>query len=193
MPASSPGARHPRPAAAISGVLCWSFGWRGSAPCLSSAFMNGTSAVMAARRNGVAPARPRTPRPEAPRLSCAFTSAPCSTSFSTSSRLLRLPEPIGAGSPLSSSPRPGLRTQVSVWSAVNPRRWSFGSAPPPARRPPARSGRSRPPGSTGLVPRAGALPADRLGCIASLTSAPAFSRMRTTSDAALAHGEEQAA
>ena len=32
-----------------------------------------------------------------------------------------------------------------------------------------------------MVPRAGALPDDFLGCMASLTSAPAFSRTRTTS------------
>ena len=76
--------------------------------------MSGTSAVMAASRNGVAPTRLRTPRPDAPRFSRAFTFAPCSTSFSTSWRLLRFPEPVGAGSPLSSSPRFGLRTQVSV-------------------------------------------------------------------------------
>ena len=75
---------------------------------------------MAASRKGVAPERPRTPRPAAPRLSRVFTSAPCSTSLSTKSRLLSFPEPIGAGSPLSSSPRLGLRTQVSVCSAGEP-------------------------------------------------------------------------
>ena len=75
------------------------------------------------RPGGTASHRPgsRTPRPEAPRLSRAFTSAPCSTSFSTNWRLVRFPDPMGGGSPLSSSPLLGLRTQVSVCSAVKPR------------------------------------------------------------------------
>ena len=61
---SSPGARDPTPAAAIRGVQCSAFGSRGSAPSLSERFMSGTSAVMAARRNGVAPARSRTRAPD---------------------------------------------------------------------------------------------------------------------------------
>ena len=67
-----------------------------------------------------------------------FRFAPLATSFFTSSRLVRLPEPMGAGSPLSSSPRFGLRTHVRVWRAVKPERWSQNAAhleagPLPAR------------------------------------------------------------
>ena len=131
------------------------------------------------RRAGMVP-RP-TPRPDAPRTSRALTSAPCSTSFSANWRLVRVPDPLGAGSPLSSSPRFGLRTQVSVWSAVKPDRWSFGSAPASSNS----TASAKWPFSTarikGLVPRAGARPDVFFGCMASLTSAPASSRTRTTS------------
>ena len=74
---------------------------------------------------------------------------------------------------------------------MNPQRWSFGSAPASSKT----AASSKWPFSTasinGVVPRAGALPVDRLGCMAWLTSAPAFSRIRTTVDAALAYREEQ--
>ena len=45
----------------------------------------------------------------------ALTSAPAATSFLTSSRLLMLPDPSGAGS---LSPTPGLRTGTIAWSTV---------------------------------------------------------------------------
>ena len=77
--------------------------------------MSGTSAVTAASRKGVAPTLLRMPRPDVPFLSRSFTLAPWDTSFRTKSRLLRLPDPLGAGSPSGSSPRFGLRTQVIVW------------------------------------------------------------------------------
>ena len=67
VPASSSVARHPTPAAAIRGVQWSALDCFGSAPSLTSVFRNGTSALIAASRNGVAPVRFRTPRPDAPR------------------------------------------------------------------------------------------------------------------------------
>ena len=84
--------------------------------------ISGASALVQASMNGDMPVRFNIPLPDLPLLSRTFTSAPCAASCFTNCRLLRLPEPIGEGSPSSSSPRAGLRTQTTVCSAVKPER-----------------------------------------------------------------------
>ena len=117
MPASSPGERVPSPAAAISGVLLSAFGSSGSAPSAASVLINSASAVRAASRNGVAPSSFRRVLFRFARLRHPARSRPrhAPTSFFTSSRLLILPDPSGAGS---LSPMPGLRTAVIACRTV---------------------------------------------------------------------------
>src|SRR5256886_3157197 len=130
-PASSSGSVVPRPAAAISGVDPVKFGSSGSAPSSASSCISATSERSAANRNGVAPSASR--REDVfgtfgvPLGRRRLTSAPRFTISRTNSRLVKRPDPIGAGS--LPSLESGLRTQVSVWSGVNPERRSFGSAP----------------------------------------------------------------
>ncbi len=100
-----------------SGVQCSAFGIEGSAPSERRVRMSGTSAVLAASRNGVAPTLPRTPRPDAPCLSRRFTSAPCSTRILTNSKLPRVPDPWGEGLHHRRPHGSACETQVSVWSA----------------------------------------------------------------------------
>src|SRR6185369_18055922 len=119
-PASSPGERVPSPAAAIRGVLLSAFGIRGSAPRAASARINSASAVLAAKKKGVAPFVLRLVSPTLTFLVMrALMFAPLSTSFLTSSRLVIFPEPCGEGS---LSPPPDLRTQEIACNAVQPGR-----------------------------------------------------------------------
>ena len=170
----------PRPAAAISGVRC-----RRSAARVGAELGQSSASVgIGGPRGQQERRRAMVLRLVRPTLTFfvmrALTSAPCSTSFLTNSRLVRLPEPSGAGS---SSPPPGLADPGHVCSAVKPERWSFGSAPRPAGRRQLEvavlDGQDQ-----GGGPARGALRrrrAVRAGCMASLTSAPAFSRTATTS------------
>ena len=102
----------------------------------------------------------------------ALRFAPCATSFLTSSRLVMLPDPSGAGS---LSPPPGLRTdgnrvqrRVARTARHSDRRRHRAATPP------ARSAHSRPPDAAALVPAA-----RRAAAVAAPASArPAWSRSR---------------
>src|SRR5262244_2530211 len=131
-PASSNGSVVPRPAAAIRGVVLLKFGTRGSAPNSTSTRISGTSERSAAKRNAVAPSDSILEDVlgclGAPLERRKLTFAPRFTISRTNSRLVRRPAPAGgAGSLLSLES--GFRTQLIVWSAVNPDRTSLGSAP----------------------------------------------------------------
>ena len=131
VPASSPGERVPSPAAAISGVELSSFVSSGSAPSAASVRISSASAVLAARKKGVAP---RVFRLVSPRFTFfvmrVFKFAPRAASFLTSSMLVIVPDPCGAGL---LSPPPGLRTLVITCRAVKPATAAFGSAPASSR------------------------------------------------------------
>ena len=106
-----------------------SVGVCGSAPSSSSRRISSTSAVRAARRNGVAPTKFS---PDAPTGSAAWSRAHSRRrlrrrSFRTNSRLPTLPEPSGGGSLLPTSPI--FRTHETMCSAVHPRGAAFGLAP----------------------------------------------------------------
>ena len=88
----------------------------GSAPSADSVRISAVSAVSAASRNGVAPSSFKRVLLRFTRLVIfALTFAPRATSFFTSSRLVIVPDPWGAGS---LSPMPGSRTTVIACRTV---------------------------------------------------------------------------
>jgi hypothetical protein len=104
------------PAAAMSAVVLSPFVSLVSAPSAANVFSSSASAVRAASMNGVAPTSlKRVLAKFARRVILAFRFAPAAASFFTSSMLLSVPDPSGAGS---LSPTPGLRTDVIACSTV---------------------------------------------------------------------------